>query len=155
MTNQPLTINGITVKPGTRVSIDLPTGRLYTHTPLTVPVHVVSGKKAGPRLFISAAIHGDEINGVEIIRRFLKLPALKRLHGTIIAIPIVNVHGLINHSRYLPDRRDLNRSFPGSEKGSLAARLANTFMKEIVEKSTHGIDLHLSLIHISEPTRRH
>jgi predicted deacylase len=147
MTNQPLTINGITVKPGTRVSIDLPTGRLYTHTPLTVPVHVVSGKKAGPRLFISAAIHGDEINGVEIIRRFLKLPALKRLHGTIIAIPIVNVHGLINHSRYLPDRRDLNRSFPGSEKGSLAARLANTFMKEIVEKSTHGIDLHTGALH--------
>jgi len=147
MTNQPLTINGVTVKPGTRVSIDLPTGRLYTHTPLTVPVHVVSGKKAGPRLFISAAIHGDEINGVEIIRRFLKLPALKRLHGTIIAIPIVNVHGLINHSRYLPDRRDLNRSFPGSEKGSLAARLANTFMKEIVEKSTHGIDLHTGAIH--------
>jgi predicted deacylase len=147
MTNQPLTINGITVKPGTRVSIDLPTGRLYTHTPLTVPVHVVSGRKAGPRLFISAAIHGDEINGVEIIRRFLKLPALKRLRGTIIAIPIVNVHGLINHSRYLPDRRDLNRSFPGSEKGSLAARLANTFMKEIVEKSTHGIDLHTGAIH--------
>ena len=147
MTNQPLTINGITVKPGMRVSIDLPTGRLYTHTPLTVPVHVVSGKKAGPRLFISAAIHGDEINGVEIIRRFLKLPALKRLHGTIIAIPIVNVHGLINHSRYLPDRRDLNRSFPGSEKGSLAARLANTFMKEIVEKSTHGIDLHTGALH--------
>ena len=147
MINQPLTINGVTVKPGTRVSIDLPTGRLYTHTPLTVPVHVVSGKKAGPRLFISAAIHGDEINGVEIIRRFLKLPALKRLHGTIIAIPIVNVHGLINHSRYLPDRRDLNRSFPGSEKGSLAARLANTFMKEIVEKSTHGIDLHTGAIH--------
>ena len=147
MTNQPLTINGLTVKPGTRVSIDLPTGRLYTHTPLTVPVHVVSGKNAGPRLFISAAIHGDEINGVEIIRRFLKLPALKRLHGTIIAIPIVNVHGLINHSRYLPDRRDLNRSFPGSEKGSLAARLANTFMKEIVEKSTHGIDLHTGALH--------
>lgn len=147
MINQPLTINGITIKPGTRVSIDLPTGRLYTHTPLTVPVHVVSGKKAGPRLFISAAIHGDEINGVEIIRRFLKLPTLKRLRGTIIAIPIVNVHGLINHSRYLPDRRDLNRSFPGSEKGSLAARLANTFMKEIVEKSTHGIDLHTGAIH--------
>ena len=147
MINQPLTINGVTIKPGTRVSIDLPTGRLYTHTPITVPVHVVSGKKAGPRLFISAAIHGDEINGVEIIRRLLKLPALKRVRGTIIAIPIVNVHGLINHSRYLPDRRDLNRSFPGSEKGSLAARLANTFMKEIVEKSSHGIDLHTGALH--------
>jgi uncharacterized protein len=147
MINQPLNINGIHIKPGTRVSIDLPTGRLYTHTPITVPVHVVSGKKAGPCLFISAAIHGDEINGVEIIRRLLKLPALKRVRGTIIAIPIVNVHGLINHSRYLPDRRDLNRSFPGSVKGSLAARLANTFMKEIVEKSTHGIDLHTGALH--------
>ena len=147
MINQPLTINGVTIKPGTRVSIDLPTGRLYTHTPITVPVHVVSGKKAGPRLFISAAIHGDEINGVEIIRRLLKLPALKRVRGTIIAIPNVNVHGLLNHSRYLPDRRDLNRSFPGSEKGSLAARLANTFMKEIVEKSSHGIDLHTGALH--------
>ena len=137
MTNEPLTINGITVKAGTRNTIDLPTGRLYTHTPMTVPVHVVSGKNTGPRLFISAAIHGDEINGVEIIRRLLKLPALKRLRGSIIAVPIVNVHGLINHSRYLPDRRDLNRSFPGTEKGSLAARLAYKFMKEIVEKSTH------------------
>jgi len=147
MVNKPLTINGITITAGTRLSIDLPTGRLYTHTPMTVPVHVVSGKKAGPCLFISAAIHGDEINGVEIIRRLLKLPALKRVRGTIIAIPIVNVHGLINHSRYLPDRRDLNRSFPGSEKGSLAARLANTFMKEIVEKSTHGIDIHTGALH--------
>ncbi|MDH3343556.1 MAG: succinylglutamate desuccinylase/aspartoacylase family protein, partial [Gammaproteobacteria bacterium] len=147
MINESLSINGITIAPGTRKTIDLPTGRLYTHTPMSVPVHVVSGKHAGPRLFVSAAIHGDEINGVEIIRRLLKLPALKRLHGTIIAVPIVNVHGLINHSRYLPDRRDLNRSFPGTEKGSLAARLAYLFMKEIVAKSTHGIDLHTGALH--------
>lgn len=147
MANEPLTINGITVKPGTRATIDLPVGRLCTHTPITIPVHVVSGKSAGPRLFISAAIHGDEINGVEIIRRFLKLPTLKRLSGTIITVPIVNVHGFINHSRYLPDRRDLNRSFPGSEKGSLAARIANLFMQEIVAQSTHGIDLHTGAIH--------
>jgi predicted deacylase len=112
-----------------------------------MPVHVVRGKRSGPRLFISAAIHGDEINGVEIIRRLLKLPKLKRLNGTIIAVPIVNVHGLINHSRYLPDRRDLNRSFPGTETGSLAARLAYLFMQEIVSQSTHGIDLHTGAIH--------
>lgn len=147
MKNDPITINEVTVQPGTRVTIDLPAGRLYTHAPMTIPVHIISGKLAGPRLFISAAIHGDEINGVEIIRRVLKLPALKRLHGTIIAVPIVNVHGLINHSRYLPDRRDLNRSFPGSEKGSLAARLANLFMQEIVAQSTHGIDLHTGASH--------
>jgi len=149
MTTDPLIINGVEITPGTRTTIDLPAARLYTHTPMTIPVQVVSGKKPGPRLFISAAIHGDEINGIEIIRRLLKLPALKRLHGTIIAVPMVNVHGIINHSRYLPDRRDLNRSFPGSEKGPLALRLANLFMKEIVEQSTHGIDLHTGAIHRS------
>lgn len=149
MTTDALIINGITIQPGNNVTIDLPAGRLYTHTPMTIPVHVIRGKKTGPRLFVSAAIHGDEINGVEIIRRILKLPALKRLRGTIIAVPIVNVHGLINHSRYLPDRRDLNRSFPGTEKGSIAARLAHLFMQEIVSQSTHGIDLHTGAIHRS------
>jgi predicted deacylase len=149
MKNEPLIINGITILPGSRMTLDLPAGRLYTHTPMTIPVHIVSGKHAGPRLFISAAIHGDEINGVEIIRRLLKHSALKRLKGTIIAVPIVNVHGFINHSRYLPDRRDLNRSFPGSEKGSIAARLANLFMHQIISKSTHGIDIHTGAIHRS------
>jgi len=147
MDETPLTINGTEILPGTRTTIDLPAGRLYTHAPMTMPVHVIRGKKPGPRLFISAAIHGDEINGVEIIRRLLKLPALKKLKGTIIAVPIVNIHGLINHSRYLPDRRDLNRCFPGSEKGSIAARVAHLFTQEIVYKSTHGIDLHTAAIH--------
>jgi hypothetical protein len=147
--NESFKIHGHTIKPGERTTIDLPAGRLYTHAPMTIPVHVICGKRAGPRLFISAAIHGDEINGVEIIRRVLKLPALKRLSGTIIAVPIVNVHGLIDHSRYLPDRRDLNRSFPGTEKGSLAARLAHLFMHEIVAQSTHGIDLHTGALHRS------
>ncbi len=142
-------INGISIKPGTEITLDLPVGRLYTHTPMAMPVHVIRGKKTGPVLFVSAAIHGDEINGVEIIRRLLKLPALKRLKGSIIAVPIVNIQGLINHSRYLPDRRDLNRSFPGSEKGSLAGRLANIFMQQIVQQSTHGIDLHTGAIHRS------
>lgn len=147
MVNEDLVINGIAIKPGTRRTIDLPAGRLYTHAPMSIPVHIVSGKINGPRLFVCAAIHGDEINGVEIIRRLLKLSTLRRLHGTIIAVPIVNVHGFINHSRYLPDRRDLNRTFPGSERGSLAARLAHLFMQEIVSKSTHGIDLHTGAIH--------
>ena len=149
MVTKPLTINGVNISSGVRTTIDLPAGRLYTHAPMTIPVHVVSGKRPGPRLFVSAAIHGDEINGVEIIRRLLKLSTLKRLRGTLIAVPIVNVHGFINHSRYLPDRRDLNRSFPGSDKGSLAARLAYLFMTEIVSQSTHGIDLHTGAIHRS------
>jgi len=114
-----------------------------------MPVHVIHGKKPGVKLFISAAIHGDELNGVEIVRRLLKQPALKCLQGTLIAIPMVNVYGVIHHSRYLPDRRDLNRSFPGSAQGSLAARLAHLFMQEIVAQCSHGIDLHTGAIHRS------
>lgn len=144
-----LTINNQSIAPDSRVMIDLPLPRLYTHALMTMPIHVIRGKKPGPRLFVSAAIHGDELNGVEIIRRLLKQPALKKLHGDLIAIPMVNVYGIIHHSRYLPDRRDLNRSFPGSRTGSLAARLANLFMTEIVVKCTHGIDLHTGAIHRS------
>ena len=149
MTAEHFCINSHDIRPGTRTTIDLPAGRLYTHTPMSIPVHVIRGKRDGPRLFVSAAIHGNEINGVEIIRRLLKLSALRQLRGTVLAVPIVNVHGFINHSRYLPDRRDLNRSFPGNEKGSLAARIAHLFMEEIVTKSTHGIDLHTGAIHRS------
>ena len=147
MTQKPITINGVSVAPGSRITIDLPLAPLYTHAPLTMPVHVIRGRRSGPSLFVSAAIHGDEINGVEIIRRLLRLAALKRLRGTLIAVPIVNIHGFVSQSRYLPDRRDLNRSFPGSEKGSLAARLAHIFMNEIVGNSTHGIDLHTGAQH--------
>jgi predicted deacylase len=110
-------IGGEVIPLRTRRLIELQLPPLYIHSPLTVPVHIVRGAKNGSRLFISAALHGDELNGTEIIRRLLKQPALKRLRGTLVAVPIVNVYGLIHHSRYLPDRRDLNRSFPGSEKG--------------------------------------
>lgn len=146
---EPISINNTVVEPGSRQTIDIPVAKLYTHTMLAMPVHVVNGKRAGPRLFVSAAIHGDEINGVEIIRRLLRLPVLKRLRGTLIAIPIVNVHGLLERSRYLPDRRDLNRSFPGHERGSLASRVADLFMQEIVKQCTHGIDLHTAGQHRS------
>ncbi|MFP4696495.1 succinylglutamate desuccinylase/aspartoacylase family protein [Thiohalospira sp.] len=145
----PLVINGTSIPPGRRTTVELPAGRLYTHAPINIPVHVVRGRKDGPRLFVSAAIHGDEINGVEIIRRLLGNSLLRRLRGTLIAVPVVNVHGFVNRTRYLPDRRDLNRSFPGSEKGSLAARLAHLFMTEVVANSTHGIDLHTGAIHRS------
>ncbi len=144
-----LIINNQSIAPGSNVMVDLPLPRLYTHALMTMPIHVIRGKKPGPRLFVSAAIHGDELNGVEIIRRLVKHPALNKLHGDLIAIPMVNVYGIIHHSRYLPDRRDLNRSFPGSSKGSLAARLADLFMTEIVEKCTHGIDLHTGALHRS------
>jgi predicted deacylase len=137
-----LTIGDTDIPPGSRLNLDLPIAQLHTHTPLTMPIRVWRGKKDGPRLFVSAAIHGDELNGVEIIRRLMNQKVLSRLRGTLITIPIVNVYGVIQHSRYLPDRRDLNRNFPGHERGSLAGRLANLFMKEIVANATHGIDLH-------------
>jgi uncharacterized protein len=140
-------INGIRVAPGERVSIDLPVARLYTHTSLAMPIQVVRGKRPGPSVFISAAIHGDELNGVEIIRRLLKHRALRGMKGTLYAVPIVNVHGFLNRSRYLPDRRDLNRSFPGSDNGSLAAQIAQLFMREIVARCSYGIDLHTGAVH--------
>ena len=129
------------------IELDLPP--LYTHSSMTIPVHVRRGREGEKTLFITAAIHGDELNGTEIIRRLLKQPALTRLRGTLMAVPVVNVYGLIHHSRYLPDRRDMNRSFPGSVRGSLTARVANLFMTEIVHKCTHGIDLHTGAIHRS------
>ncbi len=139
---EPIVIGGVSVHPGQRCYVDLPLPPLYTHTSVAMPVHVIHGKQPGPVLFVTAAIHGDEINGIEIIRRLLATKSLSRLAGTLIAVPVVNVYGFVSQSRYLPDRRDLNRSFPGSEQGSMAARLADTLMSEIVAKCTHGIDLH-------------
>ena len=147
--NDNFVIGGEKVPLRSRRFIELQLPPLYTHTSMTLPVHVIRGSKDGPRLFVSAAIHGDEINGTEIIRRLLKQSALKRLRGTLVAVPIVNVYGLIHHSRYLPDRRDLNRSFPGSEQGSMAARVAHLFMTEIVTNCSYGIDLHTGAIHRS------
>ena len=135
------------IEPGRSRRLDIPVSRLPTQTLLSLPVTVVNGIEPGPKLWLSAAIHGDELNGVEIIRQVLTQVQPEKLRGTLIAVPIVNVFGLIEQSRYLPDRRDLNRSFPGSETGSLASRLANLFVREIVSKSTHGIDLHTAAIH--------
>ena len=147
MKNQPIVIAGIEVKPGEQKTIEIPLAAMVTHHNVEMTAHVIHGRKKGPCLFVCAAIHGDEINGVEIIRRLLKNRKINRLSGTLIAIPIVNVHGFITHTRYLPDGRDLNRSFPGSSKGSLASRMANTFLNEVVTKCTHGIDIHTGARH--------
>lgn len=145
-TNKSISIGQVEVAPGTRTIVDLPVADLYTHTRLTMPVHVVNGRRAGPTVFLTAAIHGDELNGVEIINRVLKLSAVKRLRGCLLAVPVVNVFGFLNQSRYLPDRRDLNRVFPGRERGSIAARLAHLVASEIVDKADLGIDLHTGAI---------
>lgn len=133
--------------PGSRRTVDLPVSVLSDHTPVAVSVHVVHGRRPGPTLFVSAAVHGDEVIGVEIARRLLRSPQLDNVRGTLLVVPIVNAFGFLNHSRYLPDRRDLNRSFPGREHGSLAARLAHIFMTEIVQRADFGIDLHSAAIH--------
>lgn len=142
-----LVIAGTKILPGETKSIDLVVGRTYDFIDMRIPIRVIRGKEPGPVLFVSAAVHGDEINGVEIIKRLLKQRALKKIKGTLIAIPIVNVFGFNHQSRYLPDRRDLNRCFPGSNTGPLASRIANLLMKEVVRKSTHGIDLHTGALH--------
>jgi predicted deacylase len=143
----PLSLAGSKIKPGQQATVQVPVAHLYTHTEMTMPVHVIHGRKDGPQLFVSAAIHGDEINGTEIIRRFMKFKRIQKLKGTLMAVPVVNVYGFLQQSRYSPDRRDLNRFFPGSEKGSLTSQLADIFMEEIVANSTHGIDLHAGSNH--------
>ncbi|MBA1146704.1 succinylglutamate desuccinylase/aspartoacylase family protein [Ectothiorhodospiraceae bacterium WFHF3C12] len=147
MANSVVEIAGVKVAPGQRQTVDIPAALMYTHNPMTLPVHVVNGRRDGPSLVVCAAIHGDEINGVEIIRRLLQMPALRRLSGVLLAVPIVNVFGFTDRSRYLPDRRDLNRSFPGSERGSLAGRIANLFKTEVLDHASHIIDLHTAAIH--------
>ncbi|CAH0532919.1 hypothetical protein VST7929_00768 [Vibrio stylophorae] len=144
----PLIIGGVEVAPGSSVQLNIPVAKLYTDTELTLPVHVRRSKKPGPVVFISAAVHGDELNGIEIIRRLIQ-QQLNVIRGSVILVPMVNVYGVLNQSRYLPDRRDLNRSFPGSPKGSLAGRMAHQFLTEIVSHCDFGIDLHTGAIHRS------
>lgn len=135
-------IGGEEVRPGTIARLELPVARALSGALLSLPVAVLHGEKKGPVIWLSAAIHGDELNGIPIIRRVINGLSAQELRGTVIAVPIVNVFGLIEGSRYLPDRRDLNRSFPGSKRGSLAAQLAHLFMEQIVGRCEVGIDLH-------------
>lgn len=142
MSRPPFMVAGQVVAPGKHHYADLPVARLPNHVPVTLPIHVVHGRRDGPVLFVSAGIHGDEVLGIEIIRRLLNTKGLNSINGTLICVPIVNVFGFLAKERYLPDGRDLNRMFPGSEEGSLASQLAHLFMKEVVAKSSIGIDLH-------------
>lgn len=142
-----LIIGKTRIERGATKEVDLFLGKQYDFTELLMPVKVLRGREDGPRLFVCSAIHGDEINGVEIIKRVLVHQRVRNLRGALICVPIVNVFGFNNLSRYLPDRRDLNRCFPGSLKGSLASRLAHMFVTEVVSKCTHGIDLHTGSRH--------
>jgi predicted deacylase len=145
--NVPITIGDHTVAPGRIGRFELPFARLPTGGHASLPIAVVNGRYAGPHVWLSAAIHGDELNGVEIVRRVMRSINARNLRGAVVAVPIVNVLGFMGENRYLPDRRDLNRSFPGSKRGSLAARLAHLFVTEIVEHCSVGIDLHTATNH--------
>lgn len=138
---------GENIPPGTRKVVELEVAKLYTSTPLSIPIEVIHGAKKGPVLMINAAIHGDELNGVEIVRQMINTIDPAKLKGTLICVPIVNALGFTQKIRYLPDRRDLNRCFPGTNKGSLASRLAATFFNEVVLKCNYIIDLHTGSIH--------
>jgi predicted deacylase len=130
------------IKPLSRQRINIDMGSIFDFTEIKMPIEVLRGGKDGPTIFICSTIHGDEIIGIEIVRRILEKLDVKIMSGTLIAIPVVNVFGFNDRSRYLPDRRDLNRCFPGLKNGSLASQLAYKFMNEIVLKSDFGIDIH-------------
>ncbi len=142
----PFQINGESVAPGTRKLVSLPAGTTMSNHPLSIDADIFHGKKPGPCLLVSACVHGDEINGTEIIRRLLASPAMKRLRGTLLTLPITNFPAFTSRTRYLPDRRDLNRLFPGSEKGSQGARLAHAVSTKILPLCDAVIDLHTGAV---------
>ncbi len=138
----PFTIAGTEVPAGKRMSLELPYARLVSGSTVAAPLVVLHGRQDGPVVWVSSTVHGDEINGIEIIREVLGHLNIRHISGTLIAAPIVNVHGFIAGNRTLPDGRDLNRSFPGSARGSMASRIADIFIKEVVSRCDCGIDLH-------------
>ncbi|WP_436700816.1 succinylglutamate desuccinylase/aspartoacylase family protein [Nocardioides sp. BYT-33-1] len=135
-------IGTVRVRAGSTKEVELPITRLVTGGDVSLPVRVVHGREDGPTVWVNAAIHGDEVLGVEVIRQALATLSARTFRGTLVAVPVVNVLGFMTGDRYLPDRRDLNRSFPGSARGSLASRIAHLFMTEVVSKCDVGIDLH-------------
>ncbi len=147
MSRENFNILGHIVLPGTVEHINLPIPSKYSYLPAHMPLYVAHGKKNGKVILITSTIHGDEINGIEIIRRLFKSQHIKDLAGTIIAMPVINIYGFEGLSRYFPDRRDLNRSFPGSKTGSLAARIANLLNKSVLPLVDCVIDLHTAAVH--------
>lgn len=137
---------GVGVEPGGSVWFDLTLTESYTGADVTAPVNVMRGAEDGPSLLVTAAVHGDEINGTGAIRRIIREKPFELRRGTLVLIPVVNMVGFERHTRYLPDRRDLNRSFPGFSEGSLAGRMAWSFFNKIVERCDYGIDLHTAAV---------
>ena len=142
MARESFAIGNVRVRAGAARDVELPITRLVTGGDVSLPVRVVHGREPGPVVWVSGAIHGDEVIGVEVIRELIATLSPKDFRGTLVAVPVVNVLGFMTGDRYLPDRRDLNRMFPGSPRGSLASRIAHLFMTEVVAKCEVGIDVH-------------
>jgi hypothetical protein len=138
----PLLLLGNEVMPGTAMRLSWAATELFEGVPVSTPVLVVNGTKPGPTLCLTAAVHGDELNGIEMVRRVLHEIVPDKLSGAVIGVPIVNVQGFRRGSRYLPDRRDLNRYFPGNPNGSAAARIAHTLFKDVIAHCDALVDLH-------------
>lgn len=140
--NKKIVILNQEILPGKHYELNLSVAKLHTSTPIQIPIHVDRAKEDGPTIVLMAGMHGDEINGIEIIRRIIRKKLNKPTKGTVICIPIFNIFGFLNLKRELPDGRDLNRSFPGSSTGSLASQFAYQFMKEIAPIADVIIDFH-------------
>lgn len=140
-------IAGESILPGERRTLSIPISRQLTGLSASLALQVLHGARPGPCVFVSAAIHGDEINGIAIVQRLSQNLDPAAMAGTLLLAPAVNIYGVVNQARYLPDRRDLNRSFPGNARGSLAAQLAHTFLEHVIAPCTLGIDLHTAAVH--------
>jgi uncharacterized protein len=138
----PFRMLGAKVAPGTRERVFWNASQTYAGGDLRSPVDIVHGDRIGPVLCLTAAIHGDELNGVEVVRRILKQLEPRRLAGTVVGVPVVNLFGFSRNSRYLPDRRDLNRFFPGSPTGSIASRIAYSFFDQVARHCSVLVDMH-------------
>jgi len=140
--NKDIIIGGQTVSPGEEKLLKISIDRLPTGTLIDIPVYVFNAKKPGPTVLVQAGLHGDEINGIEIVRRMLAEKRFKVKKGAVIAVPILNIFGFIHFSRDVPDGKDVNRSFPGTKSGSMASRIAYHYVTEIMHQIDYGIDLH-------------
>lgn len=137
---------GESVELGQTKNLRIQTSESYIGTSVRIPIQVQRGPRPGPTVFVTAALHGDEINGTGAIRHLIHHEPVTLTRGSIIWVPVVNLPAFERHSRYLPDRRDLNRSFPGSSQGSMASRMAASIFSEIVMRSDVGIDLHTAAV---------
>ncbi len=137
---------GVTIAPGESRDLKLKISESFSGMTIKIPLHVRRGLDGGPVVFVTAALHGDEINGTGAVRALVQDASFQLKNGSVILVPVLNLPGFDRHSRYLPDRRDLNRCFPGSSSGSLASRLARSIFDEIVGRSDFGIDLHTAAV---------